>query len=119
MRRVPEGSNSGYLKIDQLNSRGTTTAAHEYGHMLGYYVDKKNSTTDDQTRNDDNNHAYRSEKDYIMARPPGIEAYPNRRVHGEEFKRLNGGNGIAVPKNSKQVPVVDPRANQGIMNKIY
>ncbi|MFN4316148.1 MAG: hypothetical protein ACK4E0_17800 [Chitinophagaceae bacterium] len=111
------------MDIYDLNNRGTTTAAHEYGHMLGYFVDKGIPTNRSAGFQEFDNdfHALRSgepsEEGYIMYRNTyegGSNAQLSKRqVHGAEFSRLNGGKGLRFPTHngvngSGKVMIVDP-----------
>jgi|GEM_PF-3716326 len=99
---VPEGGNSGYYLISQLNNRGSTSAAHEFGHLLGYNSPKSGPFI----KEDDENHANRStEGNFIMARPlKNEDQNTQRRVNYAEAGRLNSGQGLGVTSTSLKLP---------------
>ena len=101
---VTELTNSGEFNIDQLESSNYTVAAHEFGHLLGYYVDKRHTGPggDGQLHREDGprTHAwYGLERGFIMGQGliPGEEQL--RRVHGEELMRVNWGRGFHYNTN--------------------
>jgi hypothetical protein len=116
------GGYYGQFDIDQLDSRGSTTAAHEFGHMLGYFVDKGIPTVQSPgaSENDVNSHAWKDpnpskgipdERGYIMNKSKNMDP-SNRHVMDAEFSRLNGGNGVRLPTNIVQVEIVDPNKSR-------
>jgi len=138
---VEDGSNSGEFSIQQLNERGSTTAAHEFGHMLGYNIDKK--FKDGSYHPDivgDNGHAWKieEEKYFIMGGYSIGDVQTDagqRRVHAIEYTRLGGGierrqtvtwkeglktgfGGIYTPTNTtNNIPIVNP--DKPLSNKIF
>jgi hypothetical protein len=93
------------FNVEELESSGYSVAAHEYGHVLGYFVDKPLGTPG--TKEYDNNialmgfktHAYRNdpnEQYFIMSSRNLTDPTPDR-VHAVEYQRLNGGSGIYMP----------------------
>ena len=134
--------NSGRFDIADLDKYGTTTAAHEYGHLLGYHLEKgfdKNTNERILGQMDDEDHADRSnseERGYIMSRIHGGADHSKRRVHAIEYARLGGGisrrnenvsesegsrvgyGGLYTPRDSKQpIPIVNP--HKPITNEIF
>lgn len=91
---VPSG-NSGTYNINDLDNRGSTTAAHEFSHILNYI--NFNQVSPDINPNADNEyHAdNESEKLSIMGRPlrAADGDLSKRRVTTTDQKRINGGNG--------------------------
>ena len=80
------------FRQNQLDTRGSSTVTHEYGHMLGYHVSKNNKDDFARFKNDTDSHAWRSdpeESNYIMARISRAD-HSQRRVHALEYTRLGG-----------------------------
>lgn len=111
-----DGGYYGQFDINQLNERGSTTAAHEYGHMLGYHVDKG---ADPQSgpnfaKYDNESHAWKDdpkERYYIMSRSGALntnEEISKRRVADVEYSRLNNGGGVRLPTHNSKVEIVNP-----------
>jgi len=120
---VMDGNNSAIMNVKELDNRGSTTAAHEFGHMLGYDVKKGNLNKDGTkdgiaiNQNDNDHHAWRqSEPYYIMSRSFTVDA-SKRRVDPIEYGRLNGGKGLTI-KNSR-TPVLIVHPDQPITNTLY
>lgn len=122
--------NSGEFNIEQLNDpqKGSSTAAHEYGHMLGYYIDKKHRDGNYYPATDGfNTHAWKNQgEDYfIMGGYSGDQS--KRRVDPIEYTRLNGGierrekegaGGLYTPTyTTNYVPIVNPK--KPLTNTIY
>jgi hypothetical protein len=87
------------FNIELLESTNYTDAAHEYGHMLGYFIDKINYPPggDGQLhpgQDGPQTHAWRNQNEdkFIMGGYNGMG--PFRRVHGEEYNRINWGRGL-------------------------
>lgn len=131
--------NSGKYDIARLNEDGSTNAAHEYGHLLGYNVPKGIPTMQSPGayEMDNDNHADRSnpeEARYIMSRVHGADQ-SQRRVDAAEYSRLGGGwqrrstvssnegrqtgfGGLYTPtRTTNNVPIVNP--NKPLTNTIY
>jgi RHS repeat-associated protein len=93
-----EGAPSEF-NISNLESSNYTTAAHEFGHVLGYFIDKRYS---DGTLHNDvlgfQTHSYHNhgEENFIMGSGTNGDN-STRRVYAVEYSRVNGGNGIAMP----------------------
>lgn len=116
--------NSGFFKVEMLDKLGSTDAAHEFGHLLGYYYDKGVPTIitpDDPTgaasKTDNDKHALRDdpeERYYIMCRSKaeGVDL-SKRRVNGKEYSRLNNGKGIRTSDKIRPVKIGT------LTNKIY
>jgi hypothetical protein len=99
-----------FFTLAYLREHGSTAAAHEFGHMLGYRVDKTFAGPQDPQRikKDDTGHADRSkieERYYIMSRSHDLTEIGIclRRVAAVEIKRLNQGNGIHLSRNMQVV----------------
>lgn len=92
---VPSG-NSGTYNVKDLDNHGSTTAAHEFGHILNY-INVGQVSTDVDARADNIWHANNeTETGSIMARPrttDGKVDLSKRRVTTTDQKRINGGNG--------------------------
>lgn len=119
---VLDGNNSARIDVSDLNKNGSTTAAHEFGHMLGYDVKKGNVTANGKRdaeaihQNDTDHHAWRqSEPYYIMSRSFTADA-SKRRVDPIEYSRLNGGKGLTIKSSRTPVLIVHP--NQPITNTL-
>jgi hypothetical protein len=78
------------LNVFELEASNYSIAAHEYGHVLGYHIDKypghENENKYDANGLGFQTHAKNQETNYIMY-PGGND----RRVHAQEFLRLDGG----------------------------
>jgi len=138
---VQDRSNSGEFSTQQLDERGSTTAAHEYGHMLGYNIDKK--FKDGKYYPEiagQNGHAWKNagEDYFIMGgySSDGVQTDPSkRRVNPVEYTRLGGGTerrgtvsraeglqtgfgGLYTPTHTtNNVPIVNP--DKPLTNRIY
>ena len=131
--------NSGKYDVGQLDKNGSTTAAHEFGHLLGYNVPKGIPTVQSPgaVEHDNNNHACRSvpeESNFIMARIPGAD-HSQQRVNAIEYTRLGGGQerrsttsfneglrtgfgGLYTPTyTTNHIPIVNP--DKPLTNTIY
>jgi len=90
--RTEMRNNTGRISVEHLNGYGTTTAAHEFGHLIGYF--RKFLPGDE---GDDNEfHANGFTEPYsLMARPTGASAdvYSNRRLTQMDIGRMNHGRG--------------------------
>ena len=99
--------------VSDLYSQGTTMAAHEYGHILGYFIDKGITSQNDPLYAiyDNNKHAWKNdpkERLYIMSRATNLTLtgdVVNRRVMDFEFRRLNQGHGIRLGTNNSTVTI--------------
>lgn len=107
-------SSSPRLDVGQLFSLGTTNAAHEFGHILGYFVDKGIPTMDIPGANemDNDHHAWKNllkEKYYIMSRHKEIrgndQESSKRRVMDKEISRLNHGQGIRLNSHNETATI--------------
>lgn len=131
--------NSGKYDVGQLDKNGSNTAAHEFGHLLGYNVPKGISMMQSPgaVEHDNDSHAWRSEPqeaNYIMSRVHGGDQ-SQRRVDASEYSRLGGGwerrstvsynegrrtgfGGLYTPtRTTNNVPIVNP--NKPLTNTIY
>jgi len=85
---VEAGGNSGQYDVGHLDSRGSRSAAHEYGHLLNYF----RQIVGDNDGGDDAMHANpTTESSSTMARNPGRVDPQTSRVNTRDIKRLNGG----------------------------
>lgn len=93
------------FNVNELEESSYRTAAHEYGHVLGYYVNKGLGVpgTKEYERNysimGSNTHAYRNDPQeayFIMSSNNQSDPTPDR-VYAVEFQRLNNGGGIYMP----------------------
>ena len=109
---LPEGYNShtqlrdddepSGFNISQLENTNYVTAAHEYGHVLGYYVKEKIFTEGEHRERPDllgyTTHALPHETTFIMA-VANQSNESSRRVDALEYTRINGGRGLNYPKH--------------------
>jgi len=105
-----ERTNSGEFNVDELESTNYTAAAHEYGHMMGYYIDKRHLGPGGDGRlhfQEDGpvTHAWKqSERGYIMGYGAEVGDERQRSVHGEELERINWGRGLHFATNINLPP---------------
>ena len=97
------------LSVPDLELTQYTSAAHEFGHVLGYFINKAYQENPGAAVEDHPNitgfdsHAYNHEIGFIML--PGNRGNPElRRVHAIEYKRLNGGAGLYMSKTGS-IPI--------------
>lgn len=118
--------NSGEFNIAQLNDpeKGSTTAAHEFGHMLGYSIDKRHSDGKSYPVVDgESTHAWRNQgEDYFIMGGYGRDIsnpmnQSKRRVDPIEYTRVNGGGGVRTPTTTTKVSIVNPQ--KPLTNTIY
>jgi RHS repeat-associated protein len=131
--------NSTELNVDDIKDPHSTTAAHEFGHLLGYYNKSDRKTTVDDKIVYDEHHSNKDENFYMMSsNNPENGSGTKRRVDPEEYSRLGGGRsrrynndngnpqigwgGLYAPTKSytKDYPIniVDPQTNP-LTNTIY
>lgn len=122
--------NSGNWNLAHLYSKekGSSVAAHEFGHLLGYYNGSNNNYANKVAEDNFTTHATYAigEKNFIMRSkaPGGPHDDSKKRVSMAEYPRLNGGKGVRINNANIPMPiVVDPsRANndsKNLTNNIY
>jgi RHS repeat-associated protein len=117
---VRRGTNSGEFNVNQLESTKYTTAAHEFGHMMGYFVDKRHTWPggDGRLHSEDgaDTHAWTYERGFIMGRGAVVGDESQRRVNGEELLRINWGRGLHFKTNTNLPPFYPEKI---LTNRIY
>jgi hypothetical protein len=106
--QILDQSRHSEFNVDLLESSGYTDAAHEFGHVLGYYLNKFTMT--DGSRNPKlvevlgtethSNFKYPEEANFIMAPFNPLNPF-SRRVDAIEYKRINGGKGLNFASHPK------------------
>jgi RHS repeat-associated protein len=115
--------NSGEFNPDELYKTGSTVAAHEFGHLLGYYNKNNKNYANANPQDGFDTHATydASEQFFIMQKRNiiGVDMLSSkRRVDPSEYSRLNHGLGIRTNSANKPVPiVVDPEGAKNNQNK--
>ncbi|MEI9811074.1 MAG: hypothetical protein WDO16_26075 [Bacteroidota bacterium] len=95
--QLRDGDDPGAFNWQQLEATNYTTAAHEYGHVLGYFTGEK-IYKDGSQRPDLNGfttHSIKDEFNFIMNLVrDGQATLTGRRVDALEYTRINGGAGL-------------------------